>query len=148
MVTRCSCLPVWSNNNSLISFYHSLSNRPKSFPNSLKTLSLSLSLLSLLSLSTVPFITLNLFPKHLSVSFSVTSASCLQSVCVCVLGETQTHTRTHTNTEKSFIRLHKWPISVSLCFLKLAFHFQLLFIYPEGNTSLLTSVKKTTNLTI
>ena len=32
MVARCSCLPVWSNNNSLISFYHSLSNRPKSFP--------------------------------------------------------------------------------------------------------------------
>lgn len=30
MVPQYSCLPVWSNNNSLISFYHSLSSRPQS----------------------------------------------------------------------------------------------------------------------
>lgn len=99
MVTQCSCLPVWSNNNSLISFYHSLSNRPKSLPNSPKTL------LSPLSLSAVPFITLNLFPKHFSVSVFLSHFSFMSAVCVRVCWVKHTHTRAFF--QKSFICLQK-----------------------------------------
>lgn len=73
-VTRCSCLPVRSSN-SLISFYHSLSNRPKCYPKLSKDF-LSFSLLSLLLLAIFPFIALKLFPKGFS--FSATSASSLR----------------------------------------------------------------------
>lgn len=121
MVTRCSCRPVWGNNNSLISFYHSLSNRQKSFANSLVTLS-SRSLLCLLlpSLSSPSVYSPSVW---VWVSFSITSATCL-----CAGWNTE-------HTQESIIHLHKWPISVSLC----AFNRTFIYLKKKSPTPLLTS---------
>ena len=155
MVTRCSCLSVWSNNNSLISFYHSLSNRPKSFP---KPAEDSPSALSAASRQR-PFHQPRSVPQasecerlFQSLQLHVCSVCVCVCVCVCVYPCAWVLDETHSQVLfiffSFFFRNPSSPTTssqfLSLCVFNLTFHFQPLFIEPKKRTTCrLISGKKT-----